>query len=325
MKLLALAAAAAVMSVALAAPAPGSSSASASSGFDGFEVDPDLPDGHYSITVHQNGSHHMRRWTPHSKRWHSMEKRQGTGEYTFLVDDANGGMMDVAYDIFSKQRLPLPNPQTQCIHSRPYGPLNYPLIADDYRASKIALYNYCDAFQFIEGHISMALNGNVMAYVCQRRVTSLGHATCAEAEYKAAEALMNRTCGDSAGYVWMSSWNKEYGRMWKGEKVCRRWGDFHPNRRKDRTFDDPKNRGKIDRSEPKGDYNKTPEELYMEAAWEPVKPAAEDDDGQRQDYRGKYGQYTEGWEHGWNWPSHHKYPEPQPPSANKGRPREKGA
>ena len=328
------AAAAAIFGLALAEPSPTPSwststtttpsSASgldpASPTFDGFDVDTNLPDGHYSITVYQNGSQHMRRWAPDEKRWHAMEKRQGTGEYTFLVDDAKGSVVDVAFDSYSKQRVPLPNPQTQCVHLRQYGPLNYPLIADDYRESKRALYNFCNVFKFVEGHVSMALNGNVMAYVCQRRATSLGRNTCAEAEYKAAEALMNKTCGDSAGYVWIKKWNKEYGRMWKGEKPCRRWGEFKPNWRKGPTFDDPKGRGKADRKEPKGDFKKTPEELYMEAAWEPVENAPEDDDGQRHDFRGQYGQFADGWEHGWSKPAHK--PEDLP-STDQGMPMEK--
>ncbi len=57
----------------------------------GYTIPRDLPDGHYTIALHPNGTAlHTLRWHAPSRRWHTLHRRAGgTGEYTFLVDDAH--------------------------------------------------------------------------------------------------------------------------------------------------------------------------------------------------------------------------------------------
>lgn len=186
-----------------------------------------------------------------------------------------------------------------CAHHRDYNTLGYPLRADDYYASKLGLFNYCNIFQYVEGYVSMALNGSVAVYVCQRHVTTLHHNTCAETEFKAAEALLNQSCGTTAGYVFIPDWNKEYGRMWKGEYACRRWGDFTYNTSAQSIFHQLEGAVRIT-DEPKGlRPPKLAEQLLDETLWEPQKLDEADDTGHREDHSFAYGQYAPGWASGW--------------------------
>ncbi|KAM4060664.1 hypothetical protein HRG_001790 [Hirsutella rhossiliensis] len=268
--------------------------------FDGFHIDPSLPDGHYSIHLKEDGNHHVRRWTSHKKRWQRLQKRQGTHEYTWLVDDETNKVEGLALDSFAKQRVPVPPMRVSCIHLREYNTLNYPLPADDYRASKQALFNYCNIFNFIEGHIAMALNGTVAVYVCQRKVTIIHENVCAEAEYKAVEARLNQSCGDASAYGFIGDWNKEYGRNWRGEKVCRRWGKKVYNSPANFNFENLPGNGALT-SEPFGDRpEKSKEQFLKETVFEPLK-GDDYDDGVRDNYGSMYGQYADGWANNHNW------------------------
>ena len=297
----------------------GSSSSSSSSSTDdlssavgvtatlgGYTIPRDLPDGHYTIALHPNGTAlHTRRWHAPSRRWHTLHRRAGgTGEYSFLVDDAHLRLEAVSQDSHAQQRVPLPADKLQChcLHQRAYSPLNYPLPPQDYYASKQELFNWCNTFGWQGHHVSMALGGSVAVYVCGRKHTHHVNGVCSEAEYLAAEGILNQTCGDAAGYVFIDEWNKEYGRMFRGETICRLWQDGPDQLIPVKTvFDDPDGRGSLT-SEPKGDRpDESAKDLYDKTVFEPLesKFGNEGDDDERQDFRGTYSQYSPGWGEGW--------------------------
>ena len=131
----------------------------------GYTIPRDLPDGHYTIALHPTGTAlHTRRWHAPSRRWHPLHRRAGgTGEYSFLVDDAHLRLEAVSQDSHAQQRVPLPADKLQChcLHQRAYSPLNYPLPPQDYYASKQELFNWCNTFGWQGHHVSMALGGSV--------------------------------------------------------------------------------------------------------------------------------------------------------------------
>ncbi|UNI24590.1 hypothetical protein JDV02_010324 [Purpureocillium takamizusanense] len=308
----------------------------------GYTVVPrDLPDGHYTMTLHPNGtvlrtrrssarrryghrlldsnsgsivdtdasSNNTRPSPPHQQqekkeqqKTHTLYRRAGTGEYTFLVDDANLRLEAVSLDTHPVQRLPLPpGVQCHCAHQRDYSTLSYPLPPDDYYASKQELFNWCNAFKWQGHHVGMALGGSVGVYACGRKVTHHTEDFCSEAEFLAAERILNATCGDAAGYVYIPDWNKEYGRMLRGERMCRLWQDGpqqHINAKA--VFDDVPGRGALT-SEPEGDRPKvSADDLYYKTVFEPLNSKfGNEGEDERQDYRAHYHQYAPGWKEGW--------------------------
>ncbi|PHH65791.1 hypothetical protein CDD81_1518 [Ophiocordyceps australis] len=266
----------------------------------GFFIDPAMPDGQYSIDLAANGNHLVRRWSESGQRWQKLRKREGTTETTFLVDDHLQEVKAVSYDQYAPQRLPFPEAETHCLHYRDYNTLNYPLIQADYYASKRALFNWCSLFPIVDGHVALALDGNVAVYVCQRRKTGLSTNYCSEGEFKAAEARINATCGLSSGYTFIRDWNKEYGRAWRGERTCRRWGQMkgllHVG---PVTFNDRPGNGKMTK-EPKGLRDpRPPQELLNATLFEQERPEYMSDDGIRRNHRSHYGEFTGGWYHLW--------------------------
>lgn len=195
---------------------------------DGFYLDSNLPDGNYQVTLQAKGTAPLiKRWEPKEKRWGHLQPRAsregaGSGEYTFVVDEDEGRVVDVSLDLYSQSKLPVPVTKTGCFHSQLYETFNYELDAEDYRHSKMAFYNWCDVYPLGRFHIEMALKGNVAVYVCTRGQG--GSQFCSEAEYEDAEAHMNKTCGAAPAFTWIKSWNKEYGRSWKGQRICGKYG-----------------------------------------------------------------------------------------------------
>lgn len=200
---------------------------------EGFHIDPSLPDGNYRITLSDEPSstpHIVKRWEPLQRRWQALEKRgTGTNQYTFLVDEADGQVKEVALDVHAKTSLPIPVTLSECIPFRRYEGQNRTLIQDDYYASKQAFFNWCEMFPIVQGHIEMALNGNVAVWACQRRYKMLHRNWCSEAEYEEAERYMNQSCQGGPAWVYMGPWKKEYGRGWKGDHACRNWAKFVTN------------------------------------------------------------------------------------------------
>ncbi|PHH72449.1 hypothetical protein CDD82_5975 [Ophiocordyceps australis] len=262
----------------------------------GFLVDAAMPDGQYSIDLMANGNHLVHRWSESGKRWQKLRKRQGTTETTFLVDDDLQEVKSVSYDQYAPQRLPFPEAETHCLHYRDYNTLNYPLIQADYYASKQALFNWCNLYPVVEGHVALALDGNVAVYVCQRRMTGLSTNYCSEGEFKAAEARINATCGLSSGYTYIRDWNKEYGRAWRGERTCRRWGQMKGLLHTGAVaFNDGPGKGELTK-EPKGLRDaRLPQDLLNETLFEQERPEYMSDDGIRKNHRMNYGEFTGGW------------------------------
>ncbi|KAI9170933.1 hypothetical protein HJFPF1_00412 [Paramyrothecium foliicola] len=202
----------------------------------GFFIDPELPDGNYHVTMGRDGAAPLvKRWHAKEKRWHRLEVREpkakgwGSGEYTFVVDENQGRVVDVNLDLYAQSKLPVPVSDTGCYHSHEYETFNYALDADDYRHTKQSFYNWCDLYPVNTGHVELALKGNVAVYVCMRRRGDTKY--CSEAEFEDCEAHMNRTCGAGPAWTWIKDWSKEYGRSWKGQKVCGKTGKYftHPS------------------------------------------------------------------------------------------------
>ncbi|KAH7170436.1 hypothetical protein EDB81DRAFT_752943 [Dactylonectria macrodidyma] len=84
-----------------------------------------------------------------------------------------------------------------------------PLDPDDYWASKQSLGNFCDDHFAERVRIDIALHGSVKVWVCAIDKWT----RCARWEYREAEHVFNRTCGEDQG-AWTSlkSWGRVYGR-----------------------------------------------------------------------------------------------------------------
>lgn len=187
----------------------------------GFYVDPEMPDGHYRISYSDNDESAeplVKRLEPETSRWRHFSKRKqgGSGEYNLVVDEDTQTVESVNYDLHGQADLPLPVSEKGCFEQ--FG--NYTLDQDDYLASKYSLYNWCKMYSFTSDHIELSLKGNVAVYACNRNSGTTGRNYCSEGEFKAAEAIMNQTCGTAAAYTFMHKWAKEYGRTWKGLQIC---------------------------------------------------------------------------------------------------------
>ncbi|PHH90021.1 hypothetical protein CDD83_4705 [Cordyceps sp. RAO-2017] len=292
---------------------------------EGFHIHPDLPDGHYNIELRRDGEHLVRRWAPLQKRWEQLEappqkrrerleKRQGgTGQVTFLVDEDTTTVEGVSQDLFTLQRLPLPRTLISCEPDRSYNTLRYPLPKADYEASREALFNWCNIYKMYEGHVSLALNGTVAVYACQRKFNKMGLNICSKAEFLAVEARVDNACGNSSGYGFIYDWGKEYGRTWKGEAVCRRWNQFRYNQPARQLFRHTAgNGGKPNLFEGIRSEFKDPDHMYRKVTFESP-PDVDYDDGVRDNYGHMYGPYGLFWFYGWNWgKKHDNSPTPRP-------------
>jgi hypothetical protein len=210
----------------------------------GFYIDPDLEDGEYRFELPDDETSKPLLIGPRGPQLHSpfrdpidkprkypppfhvLKKRGGTGQMSYIYNEDTKRVEDVQADLYHAGVLPLPHPEKRCHHDSHYPTVYYDMNADDYRASKQSLFNWCDLYGFRSGHVELSLQGSVAVYVCQPKVVMVGPNRCSEGEYLAAEALMNETCGElKPAKVFIKEWNKEYGRSFKGSHVCGRHGD----------------------------------------------------------------------------------------------------
>lgn len=168
----------------------------------GLYLDPNLGDGIYSVIPDppsQDG---------HILKRHSTLACEGAHCFSLrdIFDHAPPGPTQL------EEHLPIPRGKDFCRKGE-----NSKFKVEDYHAAVNALFE-SSLFWVPPEHITFALHGTVVAYICNLDYWNSGSL----AEYMSAMARIDQKCGeDVAGKSALGEWNKFYGRETLGRKICK--------------------------------------------------------------------------------------------------------